>query len=71
MYLLFTGQSSFEFLPQAKEELQNRIKDFVHKIQIDGKAISEAAAQKIQNGDVLMVYGWYVVVTATLSSLLL
>ena len=46
------------FLFQAKEQLISSLKEFVRvNIVLAGEAISESACTKINDGDVVMVYG--------------
>ena len=44
---------------QAKAKLLENIEQFVRlKILLSGQAISDSANEKIQDGDVILVYSW-------------
>lgn len=46
------------FLLQAKLDLLNKIDTFRSEVDLAGEAISQKAAEKISDNDVIMVYGW-------------
>jgi len=55
-----TGVSSSKREEEAKSELRTAIDRYVQeKIMLAAQAISSFACKKINNGDVILVYGWY------------